>query len=67
MERTTATTTTRKGKEDGTTEESKHSKAQGGVNNKKNGVSILKYDTKAYNNFVHFEKELAEVVGYEFF
>ena len=33
---------------------------------KKHNVSILRYDSKAYSNFTTFEKELEEVVGYEF-
>jgi len=33
---------------------------------KKHNISILKYDNKANSNFVRFEKDLEETVGYEF-
>ena len=33
---------------------------------KKHNIQILKYDSRAYANFAKFEKDLEEVVGYEF-
>jgi len=33
---------------------------------KKHATTILKYDNKPYSNFVKFEKELKEAIGYEF-
>jgi len=43
-------------------------KSQGGGNSskKKHDVTILKYDNKAYSNFARFERELEEIIGYEF-